>query len=93
MSTVLPYFQDGTTVTYTLRGGAHLELSWDNATSEVFIVADVPANNYFSLGFGETMYNTDMILWQNFQTSTKTTDLWSTSHDRPVSDTKQSIVT
>ena len=82
-----PYFNDGSVVKYTFQNH-DLQVTWDLATSTAQFVASVPVDNYFSIGFGSNMYNTDMILWQNSASSAKTTDLWSTSHARPVSDTR-----
>ena len=58
----------------------------------VHFTATVPDNNYFSIGFGPTMYNTDMILWQASGATSKVTDLWSTKHATPLTDNKNDLV-
>ena len=63
-----------------------LEYSWEPETKMVTFVATVPNNNYFAIGFGTSMRNTDMILWQAIGEKSVTTDLWSTSYGRPATD-------
>lgn len=46
----------------------------------------VPVNNYFALGFGVDMVNTDMILWTADGISSSTKDLWSTGYLTPIVD-------
>jgi len=65
---------------------SNLQYSWDPETSLVHFTITVPNNNYFSIGFGPTMYNTDMILWQATGETSEVTDLWSTSHAKPLAD-------
>ena len=65
---------------------SNLSYSWDPSTKMVRFTATVPNNNYFSIGFGSTMYSTDMILWQASGASSKVTDLWSTSESTPLTD-------
>lgn len=57
----------------------------------VTFVATVPNNNYFAIGFGTSMRNTDMILWQAIGEKSVTTDLWSTGHGRPATDSNQNL--
>jgi len=58
----------------------------------VHFTITVPNNNYFAIGFGPTMYSTDMILWQASGATSKVTDLWSTSHAKPLADKKNDLV-
>jgi len=46
----------------------------------------MPDNDYFAIGFGSSMTNTDMILWQSNGANSKATDLWSTGHSTPTTD-------
>ena len=53
----------------------------------------VPNQNYFAIGFGLTMIDTDMILWQANGDNSLTTDLWSTYRGvTPTPDERQSVV-
>ena len=83
-----PYFNDGSVVKYSFAGN-DLQISWDVTNQVVTLVAVVPENNYFSVGFGRDMYNTDMILWQNKASSAVTTDLWSKDRGTPKADATQ----
>ena len=56
-----------------------------NATTARF-TATVPNNQYFSIGFGKTMTNCDMVLWQANGNSSLITDLWSTGRSTPARD-------
>jgi hypothetical protein len=47
----------------------------DNVTVRFNVT--VPNNNYFSVGFGKTMTNCDMVMWQANGEQSKTVDLWS----------------
>ena len=49
----------------------------------------VPNNNYFSIGFGSTMRSTDMVVWMANGYQSQTIDLWSTGHDKPLTDGQQ----
>lgn len=49
---------------------------------------DVPYNSYLAIGFGSTMSNTDMIIWQAQSESASLSehtylDLWSESYGKP----------
>ncbi len=41
-----------------------LFIELENDKNIIKFIANVPLNSYFSIGFGSTMTNTDMILWQ-----------------------------
>ena len=49
----------------------------------------VKANSYFSIGYAPTMFNTDMVMWQANGANSKVTDLWSTGHSAPATDSNQ----
>ena len=40
----------------------------------------MPQDNYFAIGFGKSMLNIDMILWQANGNNSAVSDLWSTGH-------------
>ena len=46
----------------------------------------VPNNNYFSIGFGSTMWSTDMVVWMANGYQSQTIDLWSTGDWKPLTD-------
>ena len=49
----------------------------------------VPNNNYFSIGFGSTMWSTDMVVWMANGYQSQTIDLWSTGDWKPLTDGQQ----
>eukprot|EP00347_Sterkiella_histriomuscorum_P007376 403349177 len=55
--------------------------------------ATVPNNQYFSIGFGKTMTNCDMVLWQAQQASSKVQDMYSRGRYQPDIDSKNNYVT
>jgi hypothetical protein len=60
---------------------ASLDLSDPNAQKVVF-EANVPNDNWLSIGFGESMYSTDMVGYIASGDG-KTLDTWSTGHFEP----------
>ena len=69
-----------------------ITVSLNTTLNQFTFITTVPNNNWFSLGFGPTMTNTDMILWQaNGATGSRTSDMWSRSQSTPVNDTIQNI--
>ncbi len=59
-----------------------------NETTASF-TAIVPNNQYFAIGFGKTMTNCDMVLWQANGNASLVTDLWSTGRSTPGKDAIQ----
>ena len=49
--------------------------------------AEVPHNQYLSIGLRNSMFNVDMILWQANGRNSKGVDLWSRGHFEPDIDT------
>jgi len=63
-----------------------------NATTVRFVVT-VPNNQYFSLGFGKTMTNCDMVIWQaNGLANSNVLDLYSYGETTPLIDKQQDYV-
>ena len=58
-------------------------------TSTVQYIVVVPANNYFAIGYGLTMFNTDMIAWQANGTNSTAVELYSTGEVAPTIDAHQ----
>lgn len=52
-------------------------VSLDAPSQILKFTVNVPQNNYFSIGFGATMTNTDMITWTAKQASSTTVNMWS----------------
>ena len=52
---------------------------------------NVPDNSWFSIGFGQDMYDTDMILWQASGSNSKAMDLYSTGHSTPSMQETQNV--
>lgn len=51
----------------------------------------MPNNSFFSIGFGATMSNTDMIVWFVTDKVGETKDYWSIDHRPPTLDTVQNV--
>jgi len=78
-ATVAPLAVTSSYVFYKLAN-SYLTISLNTTIDQFTFIATVPNNNYFSIGFGPTMTNTDMILWQaNGASGSRTSDMWSVS--------------
>lgn len=62
-----------------------------NSTHARFQVT-MPQGHYFSIGFGPTMTNCDMVIWQANGKDSRVQDLWSVGRDTPRIDTRQDYV-
>ena len=63
-----------------------LDFSYDVATAKIVLKAHIKAGSYIAFGWGSTMSNTDMVIWQaNGGTSTQL-DLYSTGYSTPSTD-------
>jgi len=65
-----------------------LEIGYLPDEQLVKFIVSVKANQWFSIGYAPTMYNTDMVLWQAKGAYSSVTDLWSTGHVKPTTDTQ-----
>jgi len=72
--------------------GFSVDFSLDTAKKEITLVARVPDNTYLSVGWGETMYETDMIVWQATKKG-ESSDLLSLDHSTPKIDESQDYKT
>ena len=86
MSVSDPSATTSSSATYVLREDRRVKFDWTEDT--LLITALVPRNTYFAVGFGRTMTDTDMIIWQNYGIDSPTTDLWSTGYSRPSTDSR-----
>ena len=68
-----------------------LDACYDRDTQELVFKAVVPNNTWFSIGFGESMTNTDMIGWFVKDKAGSNVDYWSTSQAAPVEDTTSDL--
>jgi len=87
MSFVKPLAVTDSYIFYKLANSL-LTIKLNTTTNQFKFTATVPNNNYLSIGFGSSMTNTDMILWQaNGATSSRTSDMWSLTYQIPLNDT------
>ena len=68
------------------KDGPTYDLSY-SAIRGLKMVVTVPENMWFSIGFGEGMINTDMVLFTGSGMSGDIKDLWSTKESTPQTDT------
>ena len=52
-------------------------------STHFYFSGEVPNNQYLSIGLRNSMFNTDMILWQANGKNSKGVDLWSRGHFSP----------
>ena len=50
---------------------------------EIVFKTSMPPNTYFAIGFGYTMIDTDMIIWNGYAEGPDAIDLWATEFDQP----------
>lgn len=68
------------------------EAAKDDGTPEgVKMVMEMPDDTWLSIGFGDSMINTDMISWNARGENSATIDFYSTKRDFPVGDLQQDI--
>ena len=65
-----------------------LVMCYDKAANDLVFRVVVPDNSWFSIGFGNTMTNTDMITWSVENETGRTVDYWSTDREKPKEDIK-----
>ena len=63
----------------------------DDGEERMQFFVTMPDQMYFSIGFGGSMRNTDMVAWHANRDKSDVVDYWSTSRDRPEIDAKQDI--
>jgi hypothetical protein len=61
--------------------------------THISLNASIPHNCYVSLGFGQTMFDTDMVIWQTNGNQSMVTDAYSYSHNVPTFDEIQDYET
>jgi len=69
--------------------GSALTMSYDHVKDLVEFKATVKANMYFSVGFGTTMKDCDMVVFQGQGASGLVTDRWSVGYGVPMLDIVQ----
>jgi len=65
----------------------------DYNTQTLYFEAKVPNNSWFSIGFGQTMSNTDMIAWRAASDQSDSLDLYSTGYGLPATDGENNVET
>ena len=73
--------------------GSTTQISYNPINQTINYIANIPNKGYFSVGYGTSMYNTDMIVWFAMGATSSQSDLYSTSHDKPKTLTPNSYVT
>ena len=63
-----------------------MDSCYDDLASEMVFKAVVPDDSWFSIGFGPTMTNTDMILWTVDKGVGRVADLFSFGQSTPMED-------
>ena len=63
----------------------------DDEEERMQFFVTMPDKMYFSIGFGGSMRNTDMITWHADGIYSKVADYWSTERDTPEKDDNQDI--
>jgi hypothetical protein len=58
-----------------------LEMWWVPDSLEIYFKTTMPVNNWFGIGFGNKMVDTDLIIWQAFEPTTKTDEQGATVPD------------
>lgn len=70
-----------------------LDVCFDKNGARLVFKVKIPNNSWFSIGFGASMTNTDMIAWFANDKVGLTKDYWSTSHDDPEEDLTSNLIT
>lgn len=68
-----------------------LDSCYDSVTQEMVFQTTMPDNSWFSIGFGNSMTNTDMITWFASDGSGSALDYFSESHSAPELDSVQNL--
>ena len=58
-----------------------LQVSYDTVLQKVKYTVTVPNGQYFAIGYGWSMKNTDMVSWHASGNASNQKDLWSTSNE------------
>ena len=61
-------------------------MCYDKAAQDLVLRTVVPDNSWFSIGFGKSMENTDMMTWFVDNGTGRTVDYWSVDKKRPKED-------
>ena len=83
------------TCSFTYGSGATLRINYDPDAfgQNILYTAKVPNGSYLSVGYGTSMFNTDMILWSANGASSKQQDMYSTGHYNPSYSSKRNAYT
>ena len=77
----IPAAPEGTTI--TMSNGSSLAIEWDTANNRVQFWATVMENSFLGLGFGQTMTDTEMIVWSANGNQSYVNTYYSTGNKQP----------
>jgi len=77
---------------WMVGAGFELETCYDNQAGNLIFKAVIPNNSWFSIGFGPTMTDTDMIAWFAEKGVGSVKDYWSGSHSAPEEDSVNNLI-
>lgn len=86
MITLVSFLQAAGSSAISTPAGSALTISYDDVKDLVDFKATVKANTYFSVGFGKSMTDCDMVVFQGQGESGLVTDRWSVGYDVPMLD-------
>ena len=69
----------------------NMEIIYLMKTEELQFKVNMRDNSWLALGFGESMYNTDMIAWHTFGVNSYAADYWSWKNGTPDADSNNDL--
>jgi hypothetical protein len=72
--------------------GFEIDTCYDKEAGQLIFKAVIPNNSWFSIGFGPSMTDCDMITWFAENKTGSTKDYWSDSHATPEEDSVNNLV-
>ena len=65
------------------KSGTQIDMKWDTTSNELIITTRVPDKTWFAWGWGGSMTQTAMVLWEANGEDSTVTDLYSEHHGYP----------
>lgn len=72
-----------TPCTVSVSDGASTKITYNTTMNAIQYVTTVPKGSYFSVGYGNSMTRTDMVVWEANGASSVQIDVYSTNHNTP----------
>lgn len=69
--------------TVSVSDGASTKITYNTTMNSIQYVTYVPKGSYFSVGYGNSMSRTDMVVWEANGASSVQIDVYSTNHNTP----------